>query len=249
MSDMEVNESKKRVADGVGLKSMVQSHLDLGQREVGEKRCGECGMVYSVGVDEDEKTHLVHHRGEVLSRKRPRLSKLNRFGRTQSFDDGFVVKVPREFHTEVLEKVLSRGRSSTVQSGPRAGKKDSSYRGNLFVYVQDSTSQAAAAMLSQVVSAEQVGRNPVWQKQLKSTRKSSETLEPSYREVLSYLSLDALWTVDQGHNVQIPGRLLTCVRAHSSYGSMFRKDQCLIGPSIHPETVPLLRSILTGFAN
>mmetsp|Transcript_26975 Transcript_26975/g.104916 ORF Transcript_26975/g.104916 Transcript_26975/m.104916 type:complete len:247 (-) Transcript_26975:677-1417(-) len=246
---MEVNERKRRVVEGVGLKRMVQSYLDLGQREVGEKRCGECEMVYSIGVDVDEKAHFAHHRGEVLNRKRPKLSKLNRFSRIQSFDDGFVVKVPREFHAEVFEKVLSRERSSTGQSDPRAGKKDSRYRGNLFVYIKHSTSHAAAAMLSQVVSAEQAARNPVWQRQLKTTQHSSEATDPSFRKVLSYLSLDTLWTADQGHNVQIPVRLLATACAHSSYGSIFRKDQCLIGPSIHPETEALLRSLLTGSAN
>lgn len=46
-----------------------QMIIDAGQKEIGAKICKTCGMIYTIGQEEDEKLHAGYHQSYLINLK------------------------------------------------------------------------------------------------------------------------------------------------------------------------------------
>jgi len=106
MQRQTVPRKRKRVSRGI-LESATQTTLDLGQKLVSSEPCKICGMLYSRGIEEDEKKHRVYHSNFTEGVKWGSVKKCEMSSGRVDFLNGRIVRISPHYSTKALDDVVN----------------------------------------------------------------------------------------------------------------------------------------------
>ncbi|GBN90797.1 N-acetyltransferase ESCO1, partial [Araneus ventricosus] len=197
-------------------KGSEQLIIDAGQKEIGAKICKTCGMIYTIGQEEDEKLHAGYHQSYLINLKFSGWKKECVIG---NYMDGRVIQVKdtdEHFGTKKIKDILfivNRDLGFSTAGLPS--------RPNVMILLFISNDKRVSGCLvaeaiqsaSRVVSAETSEKEgdgkTIWK--LGSWYASSET-------VPAICGVNRIWVSHEFRRHKVASRMVDCLRQNFLYG-------------------------------